>query len=63
MNSWARYSTMGIELIVTVSIFVCGGLWLDKKRAATFPLMTLLLSILGIVIALVRFIKNATQCK
>lgn len=54
LNNWARYSSLGIEMVVIVGAFVFFGIKLDERNMLTFPLWTVVLSISGIVIALMR---------
>ncbi len=54
LNNWARYSSLGIEMVVIVGAFVFFGIKLDERNTLTFPLWTVVLSISGIVIALMR---------
>ncbi|MDO4217502.1 MAG: AtpZ/AtpI family protein [Bacteroidales bacterium] len=59
MNNWARYSALGIEMVVIVGAFVYFGIKIDERSLMQFPLWTILLSIGGIVIALMRLMREA----
>ncbi|MCR4827853.1 MAG: AtpZ/AtpI family protein [Bacteroidales bacterium] len=54
---WIKYSSLGIEMAVIVGAAVGGGIAIDRKRNATFPLFTLLLFVLGMVIAVIRLLR------
>lgn len=58
-NNWIRYSTLGIEMAVIIGAFVYGGVLLDRGREARFPLFTILLSALGLTVAIIRLVKGA----
>lgn len=57
-KSWVKYSTLGIEMAVIIGAAVWGGVAIDKKRNASFPLFTLLMTALGLVVALIRMVKG-----
>ena len=58
MKDWIRYSTLGIEMAVIVGAAVWGGVSIDRRRAGEFPLFTLLLSVLGLVVAIIRLVRS-----
>lgn len=55
---WLRYSTLGIEMAVIVGAAVWGGVAVDRRRAASFPLFTILFTFLGLTIAIIRLVKG-----
>lgn len=55
---WLRYSTLGIEMAVIVGAAVWGGVAIDRHRAASFPLFTILLSFIGLGIAMIRLVRE-----
>ena len=57
LDNWVRYSTLGIEMAVIIGGAVWGGVALDRRREASFPLFTLLLAALGFTIALIRLFR------
>ncbi|MDY5969168.1 MAG: AtpZ/AtpI family protein [Bacteroidales bacterium] len=57
MNSWLKYSTLGLEMAVIVAAFVVGGVALDKRVSMQFPLFTLLGVVMGLTIALIRLVR------
>ena len=58
-NGWVRYSTLGIEMALIVGVAVWGGVALDRRRQASFPFMTLLFTLLGLVVAIIRLVRGA----
>ena len=57
-NSWLKYSTLGIEMAVIIGFAVWGGVSIDRHRGASFPLFTLLLSALGLTVAMIRLVRG-----
>lgn len=45
-------------MAVIIGAAVWGGVAIDKKRNASFPLFTLLMTALGLVVALIRMVKG-----
>ena len=58
MKDWIRYSTLGIEMAVIVGAAVWGGVAIDRHRASAFPLFTLLFTVLGLVVAIIRLVRS-----
>lgn len=54
---WLRYSTLGIEMAVIIGFAVWGGVAIDRRREATFPLFTVLFAFLGLAISMIRLIR------
>jgi len=53
-----RYSTLGIEMAVIIGAAVWGGVAVDRRRNASFPIFTLLFSALGLLIAMIRLVRG-----
>jgi hypothetical protein len=60
-NDWVRYSTIGIEMAVIVGAAVWGGVAIDRNRGGKFPLFTLLLAALGLVVAIIRLVRGVDK--
>ncbi len=60
-NNWIRYSTLGIEMAVIIGLSVWGGVALDRRRGAAFPLFTLLFAALGLTVAMIRLVKGMKE--
>ena len=59
-GNWMRYSTVGMEFIIIVGLFIGGGLWLDK-RLGLMPLFTLIGSVAGFAGGLYRLIRRVKE--
>lgn len=57
-DNWIRYSTLGIEMAVIIGAGVWGGVALDRRRNGTFPLFTILLSLVGFTVAIIRLFRS-----
>jgi len=52
LRSYAKYSSIAVQMLAIILIGVIGGLKLDEWISWEFPLFTLLLSILSVVLAI-----------
>lgn len=57
MKDWVRYSSLGIEMAVIIGAAVWGGVAIDRRRGANFPLLTILFAALGLTVALIRMVR------
>ncbi len=62
LDAYSRYSTIAIQMVVIIVITSLGGVKLDKK-AGTEPLLTVILSLLGVAAAMWLVIKEAIRNK
>ncbi len=61
LYDYARYSAFGIQMAVLVILGVIGGIQLDKAISTTIPIFTIILSFLGLFMAmyfLFRMLKH-----
>jgi F0F1-type ATP synthase assembly protein I len=58
LNSYARFSTIGFQMIVIIGLGVFAGVKLDDKYPNKYKLFTIILSLLSIAIALYSMIKQ-----
>lgn len=58
LKSFAKYSGLGIQMIVIILITVWGGIKLDKLFALDTPVFTIILSLLGVFAAIYTAIKD-----
>ncbi len=58
LNSYAKYSSLSIQMVIIVLAGAYGGVKLDKWIQWKFPLFTLLFSILGVAIAIYIAVKD-----
>ena len=57
---WLRYSSIGLELAVSVFLFTYGGYLVDMKTGL-LPLMTIAGAILGMVIGFYHVYRSLTR--
>ncbi len=57
-NSYAKYTGLGIQMIVIILVTVWGGIKLDKLFGFHTPVFTVILSLLGVFAAIYTAIKD-----
>lgn len=62
LDAYSRYSTIAIQMVVIIVLTSLGGVKLDKW-AATEPVFTVILSLLGVAAAMWLVIKEAIRQK
>ena len=60
LSAYSRYSTIAIQMVIIILITSLGGIKLDKW-AGTEPLLTVILSLLGVTAAMWLVIKEAIR--
>ena len=64
LKTYAKYSSIGFQMLAIILLAVFGGMKLDDWiEGIQFPLFTLLLSVLGVVIAIYHAIKDFIHFK
>ena len=58
LKSFAKYSGLGIQMIVIILITVWGGIKLDKLLGLETPVFTIVLSLIGVFAAIYTAIKD-----
>lgn len=58
LNSYARYSSIAFQMLAIIIIGVFGGYKLDAWLNMSFPVFTLLLSIISVVLAIYSVVKD-----
>lgn len=61
LNDYARFSAIGIQMIVIIGLGVYAGIKLDEKYPNKYKLFTITLSLLAIGIALYSVIRQVTE--
>ena len=56
----APYLNLGLQLAITVCLFCLLGWWLDKHYG-TAPMWLLILSILGVIVAMYNFLRTVLK--
>jgi ATP synthase protein I len=57
-NSYARFTALGFQILVTVGIGVVVGQWLDHKYPNKNSLFTIIFSLLMIMVAMYQVIRT-----
>ncbi len=60
-NGWLRYSSIGLEMALIVGICVWCGVAIDKRHQGQFPLFTILLSMLGLLVSIIYLVKTTKK--
>jgi len=58
LTDFARYSGLGVQMIVIILITVWGGIKLDKLFGLETPVFTVILSLLGVFTAIYTAVKD-----
>lgn len=62
LDAYSRYSTIAIQMVVIIVLTSLAGVKLDQK-AGTEPLLTVILSLIGVAAAMWLVIKEAIRNK
>ena len=58
LNSYAKYSNIAIQMLVIILLGVFGGFKLDQWLELKFPVFTVILSLLSVVLAIYLVTKD-----
>lgn len=58
LSSFSFYSAMTFQMLVIIAAGVFGGLGLDRLLKLSFPVFTLVLSFLAVLLAMYYFIRD-----
>jgi len=58
LNTYAKYSSLAFQMMFIILAGVFGGMELDKWLGWKFPVFTLVLSVLGVILAIYYAIKD-----
>ncbi|MCA1757318.1 MAG: AtpZ/AtpI family protein [Bacteroidales bacterium] len=58
LKGYARYSGMALQMIVIITAMTYAGVWLDSRREGDTPVFTIIMSLLGIFVALYTSLKD-----
>lgn len=62
-DSYGRYSTIAMQMLVIILVGVFGGIELDKLFKLSFPVFTFVLSILSVILAIYYVTKDLIKKK
>jgi ATP synthase protein I len=63
LKEYARYSNLGIQMIVVILLGVFGGIQLDKWLHLKFPIFTVVLSFTGVILGIYIGLKDFIRTK
>lgn len=63
LDAYVKYSGMGIQMLVIIFAGAYGGIKLDKVLSLKFPVFTITLSLLAVVVAIWFVIKDLIRKK
>lgn len=58
LGTYAKYTGLGVQMVVIILITVWGGMKLDKLVGLETPVFTIVLSLLGVITAIYTAIKD-----
>jgi ATP synthase protein I len=58
LKDYARYTGLGVQMIVIILVCVWGGIKLDKLLGLQSPVFTIILSLLGVFAAIYTAVKD-----
>ena len=63
LSNYAKYSSLGIQMLVIILVGVFGGIKLDEYIGWKFPLFTVVFSLLAVVLAIYYAVKDFLKMK
>jgi ATP synthase protein I len=63
LKDYSRYSNLGFQMIVIILLGVFGGIKLDKLVQTKFPVFTVVLSFLSVILAMYIGLKDFVRTK
>jgi F0F1-type ATP synthase assembly protein I len=63
LKEYARYSNLGMQMIVVILLGVFGGIKLDKWLHTKFSIFTVVLSFLGVMLGIYIGLKDFIRTK
>jgi len=58
LSDYAKYTTLGVQMIVIILVTMWGGIKLDKLFGLKTPVFTIILSLLGVFAAIYTAVKD-----
>lgn len=58
LDNYTRYSSIAFQMLIIILIGVFGGIELDKWLKFSFPVFTVILSILAVILSIYTVTKN-----
>ncbi len=61
LNSYIRFSAMGVQMGVTIAAGAIFGQWLDEKYPNSYQIYTVLFSLLAVFAAIYNIVKQVLE--
>jgi hypothetical protein len=61
LGSFAKYSALGFQMLVTIGLFVFAGYKIDQYQGHKNLIVTALLGVLGVVISLYQVVRQLNK--
>lgn len=58
LSKWIQFSQAGLQMAVTIAVFTLLGVWLDDEFQGVAPLFTVILSLVGVFVAMYSVIRQ-----
>jgi ATP synthase protein I len=58
LSDYARYTGLGVQMIAIILVTVWGGIKLDKLLGLESPVFTIILSLIGVFVAIYTAVKD-----
>lgn len=58
LKNWMYFSGIALQMLIIIGGSVWLGIYLDNSQATSFPLFTVILSLLGVFVALYQVISS-----
>lgn len=58
LNNYAKYSGIGFQMLAIILLGVFGGVKLDEWLKLEFPVFTVILSLLSVILAIYTVVKD-----
>jgi ATP synthase protein I len=58
LKDYAKYTSLGVQMIIIILVTVWGGIKLDKLFGLETPVFTIILSLLGVFAAIYTAVKD-----
>ena len=63
LNNYAKYSSLAFQMVAIILAGVFGGIKLDELVALEFPLFTVVLSLVAVVLSMYYAVKDFLKMK
>ncbi|MFP5080596.1 AtpZ/AtpI family protein [Pedobacter sp. JCM 36344] len=61
VNNFARYSSIGFQMLATIGVFAFIGFKLDKYNQTKAPIFSAIFSLIGVIISLYQVVKQLNK--